>query len=202
MPPAQRQLIVWPKAYHTPYAVALPVIEALRIAADKLPPTARIVMLWIVQKEVKEWLCTLPESIRARCDFRGHVPREEVLQLLQQTRLLLAPSLVDGRPNTMLEAMVSGAFPIVSPLATICEIAKEPDNVLFARNLYPTEIAEAIIRAATDDELVERAARNNLDLVRQVANRATIRTRVIEYYSQLCEDARAERQSGREPSSS
>ena len=195
IPPSRRQLLVWPKAYNTQYALALPVIEALKIVAEKLPPTIRFLMLWTVQNEVKDWLWTLPETIRARCDIRAQVPREDVLAILPETRVLLAPSLVEGRPNTMLEAMASGAFPIVSPLATICEIAKEPDNALFARNLYPTEIAEAIIRAVTDDELVERAARNNLDLVRQVANRAIIRARVIEYYGQLCEDAHAERQS-------
>jgi len=193
IPPSQRTLLLWPKAYNTQYAVALPVIEALKIAAEKLPPTIRFVMLWTVQSEVKEWLHTLSETIRARCDIRGKVPREQVLALLRETRILLAPSLVDGRPNTMLEAMVNGAFPIVSPLATIREIVKEPDNALFARNLYPTEIAEAIIRAATDDELVERAGRANLELVRQIANRATIRARIIEFYAQLCEEARAER---------
>lgn len=194
IPPSQRALLLWPKAYNTQYALALPVIEALKIAAEKLPPTIRFVMLWTVQSEVREWLYALSETIRARCDIRGHVPREQVLALLRETRILLAPSLVDGRPNTMLEAMVNGAFPIVSPLATIREIVKEPDNALFARNLYPTEIAEAIIRAATDNELVERAGRKNLDLVRQIANRATIRGRVIEFYAQLCEEARAERQ--------
>jgi hypothetical protein len=196
MPPSRRTLLVWPKAYNTQYALALPVIEAFKIAAEKLPATIRFVMLWTVQNDVKEWLCTLPDNIRVRCDIRSQVPREEVLLLLRQTRILLAPSLVDGRPNTMLEAMASGAFPIVSPLASIREIARQPDNVLFARNLYPTEIADAIVRAATDDDLVDRGGQNNLQLVREIANRTTIRTRVVEYYSRLCEDASRERQSG------
>jgi hypothetical protein len=197
--PSQRHLLVWPKAYNTQYALALPVIEALKIAAERLPPTIRFVKLWTVQDEVKDWLYTLPETIRARCDIRGRVPREQVLALLQEARCLLAPSLVDGRPNTMLEAMASGALPIVSPLTTIREIVEEPDNVLFARNLYPTEIADAIVRAATDNELVEKNARANLDLVRQIANRATIRARVIEYYGQLCEEVKAERRNSGEP---
>jgi hypothetical protein len=195
IPPSQRELLVWPKAYNTQYALALPVLEALKIAADKLPPKMRFVMLWTVQEEIKDWLYTLPEGIRARCETRGRVPREEVLALLGQARVLLAPSLVDGRPNTMLEAMASGAFPIVSPLATIREILKEPDNTLFARNLYPIEIADALVRAATDDALVEEACRTNLELVRNIADRATIRPLVVEYYRGLCEDARRERQS-------
>src|SRR5262249_38792067 len=83
IPPSRRTLLVWPKAYNTQYALALPVIEAFKIAAGKLPSTIRFVMLWTVQNEVKEWLCTLPDNIRVRCDIRSQVPREEVLLLLQ-----------------------------------------------------------------------------------------------------------------------
>jgi hypothetical protein len=56
---------------------------------------------------------------------------------------------------------------------------------LFARNLYPHEIAEAISRAMTDDELVNAAAERNLELVRCVAGREAIRKRVIEFYERL-----------------
>jgi len=98
---------------------------------------------------------------------------------------MLAPSLVDGTPNSMFEAMATGALPIVSPLETIRALVEHERNVLFARNLYPQEIAEALYRAMTDDELVDRGAEHNLTLVRRVANRSIIRPRVIDYYTQL-----------------
>ena len=50
-----------------------------------------------------------------------------------------------------------GAFPIVSPLETITNLIKQDENVLFARNLYPNEIADALIRAMMDDELVDQS---------------------------------------------
>ena len=85
---------------------------------------------------------------------------------------MLAPSLTDGIPNTLYEAMAAGAFPIVSPLDTIQPIVKNERNVLFARNLYPQEIAEALCRAMHDDELVDHAAERNLKLVRKIADRS------------------------------
>jgi hypothetical protein len=57
--------------------------------------------------------------------------------------------------------------------------------VLFARNLYPDEIGHALARAMNDDHLVDDAAEENLALVRALADRATIRPRVIGLYESL-----------------
>jgi hypothetical protein len=59
------------------------------------------------------------------------------------------------------------------------------DNVLFARNLYPHEIADALVRAMSDDALVDRAAENNVVRLRELADRDRIRPRVIAYYEEV-----------------
>jgi hypothetical protein len=53
------------------------------------------------------------------------------------------------------------------------------------RNLYPHEIAETLVRAMNDDVLVNEAAQRNLELVRRLADRATIGPRVVAYYEDL-----------------
>ena len=104
---------------------------------------------------------------------------------MAQARVLLAPSLADGIPNILYEAMATGAFPIVSRLEAIRLVVENEQNVLFAHNLYPHEIAEALSRAMSDDALVDGAARRNLELVRRVADRSKIRPCVIKYYETL-----------------
>jgi len=98
---------------------------------------------------------------------------------------MLAPSLVDGTPNSMFEAMATGALPILSPLDTIRPLVRDESNVLFARNLYPDEIGEALVRGMHDDALVDLAADRNLALVRQLADRSAIRPRVVGLYQSL-----------------
>jgi hypothetical protein len=78
--------------------------------------------------------------------------------------------------------MAYGAFPIVSPLETLMFIVKHEENVLFARNLYPQEICEALSRAMSNDELVDHAAGINVVLVKKIANRKNISQEMIEYY--------------------
>jgi glycosyltransferase involved in cell wall biosynthesis len=182
-PTSSRRVIVWPKAYDSPWGKMLPTFEALKMVWKHIQP-CEIHMLSMLG-ESKMWYWSLPEVIRSSCVPRERVSRAEVLDLMAKARVMLAPALIDGVPNSLYEAMACGAFPIVSPLETIASVVKNEDNVLFARNLYPNEIAEALARAMTDDDLVEDVAERNLALVQRIANRDLIRPRVIAFYESL-----------------
>jgi glycosyltransferase involved in cell wall biosynthesis len=182
-PPSQRpRRIVWPKTYETISSKGLPVLEALILAWDRIQP-CEIECLWLVQDELRIYFDKmLPDHIKAACHVYDRLPRERVLEILADARVMLAPSLTDGIPNTMMEAMALGAFPIISPLATTLPVVMDETNVLFARNLYPEEIAEALVRAMNDDDLIDAAAEANVERVTKLADRKKVRARVIEFY--------------------
>jgi glycosyltransferase involved in cell wall biosynthesis len=183
--PSQRsRVIVCPKTYEAPSSKILPVFEAIRLAWPRLRP-CRIYLLWAIQPEIYSWFAKLPDEIRDSCTLLKHIPRDEALDLFLQARVVLAPSLTDGIPNSMLEAMACGAFPIVSPIDTLRPLLQSPTNTIFARNLYPDEIGGALERALNDDGLVDAAARKNLEFVGRQANRDFIRPHVIRYYATL-----------------
>lgn len=182
-PPSSRGILLWPKAYECPWSKALPVFEALVTHWDRLPPCE--IHLLATVPETRMWFHTLPEEIKRVCRIDDRIPRGELLQLMGRARVMLAPSLVDGTPNSMFEAMATGAFPVLSPLDTIRPLLRDGSNVLFARNLYPGEIGEALVRAMTDDALVDSAAERNLSLVRELADRTTIRPRVVGLYETM-----------------
>jgi glycosyltransferase involved in cell wall biosynthesis len=182
-PPSTRSVILWPKAYECAWSKALPVFEALVNHWDRLPPCE--LHLLAMEPETRMWFHALPPHIKQACRIDDRIPRHEVLQLMGRARVMLAPSLVDGTPNSMFEAMATGAFPILSPLDTIRPLLQDGSNVLFARNLYPNEIGEALVRAMHDDVLVDAAAERNLALVRALADRSAIRPRVLGLYESL-----------------
>jgi len=184
LPSKRERIIVWPKTYEAPSSKALPVFEALRIAWPRIQP-CRIYMLWVVQPEIHSWFAKLPREIQASCTLLERIPRTETLDLLLKARVMLAPSLTDGIPNSMLEAMACGTFPIVSPIDTLRPLLRSPDHTLFARNLYPEEVAQAIERAMNDDSLVDSVVQRNLDFVSRHSNRAIIQPKVIQYYEDL-----------------
>jgi glycosyltransferase involved in cell wall biosynthesis len=182
IPPSKRERIVlWPKAYESRWSKGLPVLEAIRAAWDSIKPCE--IYFLAADQEVKSWCLTLPAEIRDHLhviDMR--IPHQQVIEYLRRARVLLSPSLIDGVPNILYEAMAYGAFPIISPLETITPIVKHEENVLFARNLYPEEISEALRRAMSDDYLVDRTAERNAALVKKIADRQSIAKKITEYY--------------------
>jgi glycosyltransferase involved in cell wall biosynthesis len=188
IPPSRRErMILWPKAYECRWSKALPVLAAIRDLWRAIQP-CEIYML-ATTPEVSDWVKSWPEEIRIHCHVSERIAREDLLALLRRARIMLAPSLIDGIPNSLYEAMACGAFPIVSPLESIATIVRHEENVLFARNLYPDEIAAALLRAMTDDALVDNAAQINAKLVAVLADRKSIRCKVAEYYQELLAQA-------------
>jgi glycosyltransferase involved in cell wall biosynthesis len=189
-PPSRRErLILWPKAYECPWSKALPVLEAIRIAWESIRPCS-IYMTAAIQDEVYQWFNTLPGEIKQQCHISDRIPHKQIIDLMCRARVLLIPSLVDGIPNSLYEAMACGAFPIVSPLDTISALVAERKHVLFARNLYPAEIAEALVESMANDALVDAAARRNLELVKRLADRSVLGLSLVRYYRGLFEKYR------------
>jgi len=184
-PPSLRErIILWPKAYESPWSKALPVLEAIRVAWEGIRP-CYIYMTAASQGEVYQWFNALPSEIKKHCYLRNRIPHKQIIDLMCRARVVLIPSLVDGIPNSLWEAMACGAFPIVSPLDTITVLVVERKNVLFARNLYPDEIAKSLVEAMSDDQLVNHACSENLMLVKEFADRKRIREKVINFYREI-----------------
>lgn len=177
--------ILWPKACEAVYSKGLPVLEALKIAWPQIQP-CRVIMT-VVDRDFKEWLNALPFEIRQSIEVYNRVDRTILLNYMANSRVVLLPSLIDGIPNSLYEAMACQTCAIVSPLETIKTIISKKE-VLFARNLFPNEIAKQLIRAMNDNSLVDRLTKNSLSLVKVVANREKIIKNINHFYEELVND--------------
>jgi glycosyltransferase involved in cell wall biosynthesis len=187
--PSSQRTILYPKAYECQFSKALPVFEAIKSCWDRISPCT--IHMTAYNDEALHWYRNLPEYIRSCCHIERRIPREQLLSAMANSRVVLAPTLIDGLPNTLIEAMATGAFPIFSPLESFRDLLQNGSNVLFARNLYPDEIAGALVRAMSDDRLVDSAAERNLKLISQLADRSVIGPQVVEFYRSLTSCGRA-----------
>lgn len=181
--PSQQRTILIPKTYECSFSKILPVFEALKLCWKQISP-CNIVMT-ACNPEAAAWFYALPEYIRSCSVLKDRIPHEQLLEIMANSRIVLAPSLIDGIPNTLYEAMATGAFPIFSPLETFRNILSDGKNILYARNLYPEEIAFALIKAMSDDDLVDSAVNLNQKLVHSLAERSDVRRDVIDFYNSI-----------------
>ncbi len=183
LPIEKRNVILVPKAFEGFNNKVLPVLEALNIVRDKLRGFE--VHLLATSEDVKRYLSLMPEAFKKYCRVHVQLRNNEVLDLMKRARIMVAPSISDGTPVTLLEAMSVGTLPIVSPLESIKEWIEDGRNGLLVHALYPDKIAEAIDRVLSDDKLFNSASIINREIIEKRANRQQIQAQVLNYYKHL-----------------
>lgn len=118
----------------------------------------------------------------------GKVSHNEVLQLMGESLIYIGNSNSDGIPNTLLEAICMGVFPIQSnPGGATTEIIENGNNGLLIENCeVVTEIEKIIEYALNKIDFIRAEEYNKQKLVKSLEY-SKIRKRVIEQYLQIVE---------------
>lgn len=107
---------------------------------------------------------------------------QEFLKLNEESRISICINMSDGVPNSMLEAMLSGAFPIQSNTAITSDWIENGKTGFVVSPQDAANIEEAIRRAVLDDQLVDSAARVNKVRVEGELNYAKVRKKALLLY--------------------
>ncbi|HEV2860186.1 MAG TPA: glycosyltransferase, partial [Pyrinomonadaceae bacterium] len=106
-----------------------------------------------------------------------------------RARVSIGLSISDGLSTSALEALIMGAFPVQSDTSCLCELVRCGEGALMVPPEDPTEVAAAIVRAATDDELVDRAAEQNARVAAERLSEAVVRPQVVGMYERAARGA-------------
>jgi glycosyltransferase involved in cell wall biosynthesis len=90
--------------------------------------------------------------------------------LYKRAEVFVSPSIHDGTPNSLLEAMASGCFPIVGNIESLQEWVKPGENGLLVDASSPSDLANAVITALENPAMREMAKNINAQII---AERAT-----------------------------
>jgi len=103
----------------------------------------------------------------------------------RSSQVMISPSTHDGTPNSLLEAMASGCFPVAGDLESIREWITPGENGLVVDPNDPQALAAAIIRGLKDSELRKRAAEINANLIAKRADYTKCMPRAEQFYAVL-----------------
>jgi glycosyltransferase involved in cell wall biosynthesis len=156
---------------------ALPVILAarpeLRFACTGMAGVA----------EAEGWLRRL--GIEAAVELLPHLSREQMAEAFRRSQIVLSITTHDGTPNTLLEAMACGCFPIAGDLESLREWITPGENGLLVDPGDPQALAQAILQAAADPGLRRRAREINLGQVAERAEYGRVMAQAADFYRQL-----------------
>jgi glycosyltransferase involved in cell wall biosynthesis len=97
--------------------------------------------------------------------FLGRIPHDAMLNLLSQTDIYVSTSLYDGTSVSLLEALGSGAFPVVTDIPSNREWISDGENGFLVPTDEERVLAIRIIEAIQNRPLAEKASQKNLRLV-------------------------------------
>jgi glycosyltransferase involved in cell wall biosynthesis len=117
----------------------------------------------VLEREVKNL------NINSSVKFLGRVPHEEMPNLLSQADIYVSTSLHDGTSVSLLEAMGSGTFPVVTDIPANQEWIMNGENGFLVPIDDERYLANKIIEAIRDKRLLEEGCKRNQLLVKEKA---------------------------------
>jgi glycosyltransferase involved in cell wall biosynthesis len=105
--------------------------------------------------------------------------------LYKRSQLYVSPSSHDGTPNSLLEAMACGCFPVVGDIESLREWITQGVNGLLVNPTSPQALAGGICRALDAVDLRQRAASYNLSLIEDRAAQGTTLPKIDAFYQQF-----------------
>lgn len=135
------------------------------------------------QREALNWVNQL--GIEKNVQLLPYLSQEQLWALFQRSMITVSISEHDGTPNTLLEAMALGCFPVCGNIESIQEWITNGDNGLLVDPVNPVAAADAILRAIDDVNLRKKASRMNLEIIKARADSRNTERLIVEFYKSI-----------------
>jgi glycosyltransferase involved in cell wall biosynthesis len=134
------------------------------------------------QARAQRWVDEL--GIAEAVELLPQVPRPRMADIFRSCQVVVSPSTHDGTPNTLLEAMACGCFPVVGNIEALREWITDGENGYLVDPADPADLANAILKALADSGLRQRASETNTRLVAERAEYRRVMKEAEIFYSQ------------------
>ena len=134
------------------------------------------------QIEAQKWIEKL--SIKDHVTLLPILAQHDLWRLFAKAKASISVSQHDGVPNSLLEAMTIGCFPIVGNIASVREWIEDKKNGFVVDPGDEKELARAILRVLNSPDLQETAAVVNRELIKSRAEISIVRQKLDQFYLQ------------------
>ena len=157
--------------------------QSIPLVLEKHPEAIFLCVGMQANPVADKWIKRLgiKESVR----LLHNMPHKEMAELFRLAEITVSPSLHDGTPNSLLEAMACGCFPVAGNIESIREWIVDKENGLLADPTNPRSLADAITRALSDHGLRDRARESNVRMVVERTQYEKVMCEAEKFYQQL-----------------
>ena len=152
---------------------------------ERVPGTIFLCPAMAGNEEANRWIAQL--KIEKNVRLLPKLSQGEMAMVYRMSKVMVSPSEHDGTPNTFLEAIACGCFPVVGDLESLREWVADGENGFLVDPDDPEALAQATSHALMSTELREQASKVNQDLVDERADRDRVAISAERFYKQVIE---------------
>lgn len=137
-------------------------------------------MQWISSLDISRYVRLLPPQLPG-----------QMADLFRESQITASITTHDGTPNSLLEAMACGCFPVVGDIDSLREWITQDVNGILIDPGNPEQLAEAILKAIDDIKMRESARKINTRLVEERAEYQTMMAETARFYKSILSRSKA-----------
>jgi glycosyltransferase involved in cell wall biosynthesis len=180
--PVEEPVILNPRGFR-PYVCNEAFFQAIPLVLEKHPAAKFIFAVMAGESQAIQWTQEL--NIAHAVELLPAMAHSEMAAAFRRAQIVASPSVHDGTPNTLLEGIACGCFPVAGDLESIREWIIPGKNGLLFDSTHPRSIADAVISAIENKDLRQKAAGPNQDMIVTRAEYGRNMQRVEEFYRRV-----------------
>ncbi|MDP2991233.1 MAG: glycosyltransferase family 4 protein [Kiritimatiellota bacterium] len=171
--PEGRPIFVNPRGFRPGSVHQEVFFKSLPLVLEKIPGAFFVCTAMQGQPQAERWVedFKLGEHVL----LLPYLPQDQLWRLYSRAQIYVSLSSHDGTPNTFLEALACGCFPVVGDIASLREWLTNGVNGLLINPRDARQAADAMVKAVTDEELRLGALKKNYEMIRSRAEISGIR---------------------------
>ncbi len=185
--PVEAPIIVNPRGFRA-YVRNDTFFQAIPLVLEQHPEARFLCPAMANEPQALRWLEKL--QIAHAVQLLPALPHAQMAEIFRQAQIVISPSTHDGTPNSLLEGMACGCFPIAGDLESIREWITPGENGLLVDVNEPRSLAQAILTALQNKDLRAHAAGQNAQRIASRADYATCMAQAEAFYQKIARENR------------
>jgi glycosyltransferase involved in cell wall biosynthesis len=157
--------------------------QAIPLVLKQYPHAKFVCASMAGESQALQWMNRL--DIRASVELLPPLPHDQMADVFRRAQVLVSAAIHDGTPNSLLEGMACGCFPIAGDLDSIREWITNGKNGLLTDATDPQKLADAILDGLGNKNLRDQAAGLNQRIIMERAEYGSTMKRVEEFYQKV-----------------
>jgi glycosyltransferase involved in cell wall biosynthesis len=157
--------------------------KSIPLVLKEIPGARFICTSMAGESQALQWIKEL--GIGQAVELLAPRPHAQMADVYRRAAVLVSPSVHDGTPNSLLEGMACGCFPVAGDLESIREWITDGENGLLTDATDPRRMAESVVMALKSKNLRGQATGLNAERIEEGAEYQTCMKKVDNFYKNL-----------------